>query len=66
MTMKLHKDGDALYCRLRAGEIIESEEVRPGVILDFDENDQVVGVDFLHVFEQASSADLSVMQFEHS
>jgi uncharacterized protein YuzE len=47
-------------------DIIESEEVRPGVILDFDENDQVVGVEFLHVSERASSADLSVMQFEHS
>ncbi len=66
MKVKLDKDGDALYFRLRAGEIIDSEEVRPGVILDFDENDQVVGVEFLQVSERASSADLSVMQFEHS
>lgn len=66
MKVKLDKDGDALYFRLRSGTIVESEEVRPGVILDFDEKDQVVGVEFLQVSERASSADLAVMHFEHS
>ncbi len=65
MKVKLDKDGDALYFRLRASRVIESEEVRPGVILDFDENDRVVGVEFLRVSEQASPEDLAMMQFEH-
>jgi uncharacterized protein YuzE len=65
MKVKLDKDGDALYFRLRTGSIIESEEVRPGVILDFDENDRVVGVEFLQVSERASKEDLAVLQFEH-
>lgn len=65
MKVKLDKDGDALYFRLRAGAIIESEEVRPGVILYYDENDRVVGVEFLHVSERASRKDLAVMQLEH-
>ena len=64
MKIKLDKAGDALYFRLRASSIIESEEVRPGVILDFDENDRVVGVEFLQVSERASKEDLAVMQFE--
>jgi len=64
MKIKLDKDGDALYFRLRADSIIESEEVRPGVILDFDENDRVVGVEFLQVSERASKEDLAVMLFE--
>jgi uncharacterized protein YuzE len=65
MKVKLDKDGDALYFRLRAGTIFESEEVRPGVILDFDENDRVVGVEFLQVSKRATREDLAVMQFEH-
>ncbi|MBK1645103.1 hypothetical protein CKO25_10655 [Thiocapsa imhoffii] len=65
MKLKLDKEGDALYFRLRSSTIVESEEVRPGVILDFDEDDQVVGVEFLHVSERASKEDLAVMQFEH-
>jgi uncharacterized protein YuzE len=55
MKIKLDKDGDALYFRLQSGAIIESEEVRPGVILDFDGNDRVVGVEFLRVSARASS-----------
>ncbi|WP_058557585.1 DUF2283 domain-containing protein [Thiohalocapsa sp. ML1] len=65
MKVKLDKDDDALYFRLQSGAIIESEEVRPGVILDFDENDRVIGVEFLRVSERASSEDLTVLQFEH-
>jgi uncharacterized protein YuzE len=65
MKVKLDKDDDALYFRLQSGAIIESEEVRPGVILDFDENDRVIGVEFLRVSERASSEDLAVLQFEH-
>jgi uncharacterized protein YuzE len=64
MKVKLDKDGDALYFRLQSGAIIESEEVRPGVILDFDENDRVIGVEFLRVSERATSEDLAVLQFD--
>jgi len=40
--------------RLDESRIVESEEVKPGVILDFDENDQVVGVEFLSIPSRAS------------
>ena len=54
-----------LYFSLRVGSILASEEMRPGVIHDFDENDRVVGVEFLHVSQRASGEDLAVMQCEH-
>ena len=40
---------DALYVRLTDQDIIESEEVQPGVILDFDASGKVVGVEILSV-----------------
>jgi len=46
MKIKCDKDVDALYFRLDESSIVDSEEVRPGVILDYDENDQVVGIEF--------------------
>jgi len=64
MKIKLDKDVDALYFRLDESRIVESEEVRPGVILDYDENDQVVGVEFLNVSTRASKDELSLMQFQ--
>ncbi len=49
--MKVHFDqkSDALYFRLDDSEIIESEEVKPGIILDFNGRNEVVGVEILNV-----------------
>jgi uncharacterized protein YuzE len=38
---------DAAYLTLAGGKVVESEEVQPGVILDFDADDQVLGVEIL-------------------
>ncbi len=64
MKVTLAKTDDALYFRLHSNPIVESEEVRPGVILDFDDKDQVVGVEFLQVSQRVAEKDLSLMQFE--
>lgn len=49
--MKIEYDpaADALYVRLSEAAIIESEQVQPGVILDFDASGKVVGVEILSV-----------------
>ena len=49
--MKLHldKDSDALYLLLDDDDIVESEEVSPGVVLDFDGHDRVIGVEILGI-----------------
>ncbi|NKB23038.1 MAG: DUF2283 domain-containing protein [Kiritimatiellae bacterium] len=64
MQVSVDKESDALYFRLDEDKIIESEEVRPGVILDFDENDRVVGVEFLNISSRATEEDLSSLQFK--
>ena len=64
--MKVHFDqkSDAIYFRLDDSEIIESEEVKPGVILDFNGKDQVVGVEILNVQKRVPEASLKEMKFE--
>ena len=64
MRVKVDRDSDALYFRLDEKRIVQSEEVRPGVILDFDENDRVVGVEFLAISTRATEEELSTMQFQ--
>jgi uncharacterized protein YuzE len=64
MRVKVDKESDALYFRLDEKRIVESEEVRPGVILDFDANDRVVGVEFLGISQRATREELSIMQFQ--
>lgn len=64
--MKLHFDekADAVYLRLDDSKTVESEEVRPGIVLDFDEHNQVVGIEILRVKERVPLANLKQMQFE--
>jgi uncharacterized protein YuzE len=64
--MRVHFDpeADALYLRLDDSTIVESEEVHPGVILDFDANDEVVGIEILRVGQRVPGADLTNLQFQ--
>lgn len=64
MRIKMDKSNDALYFRLDESKIMESEEVRPGVILDFDEHENVVGVEFLNVSTRATQEELTSLQFQ--
>ncbi len=64
MKVVFDKETDTLYFRLDEARIVESEEVKTGVILDFDENENVVGVEFLNVSTRATKEELSTMQFQ--
>ncbi len=64
--MKLHvdKEADALYLRLDDSKIVESEEVSPGVVLDFNEAKQVVGIEMLNLSQRSAGLNLNALQFE--
>ena len=64
--MRLHvdKDADALYLRLDDSAIVESEEASAGVVLDFNDSHEVVGVEMLQLSRRSSELNLSSLQFE--
>lgn len=64
--MKLHvdKDADALYLRLDDSRIVESQEVSPGVVLDYNESNEVVGVELLGLSKRSKALKLSALEFE--
>lgn len=64
MRLKIDKENDALYFRLDESAIVESEEVQPGVILDFDKEGRVVGVEILSLSTRTTPEKLRVLQFE--
>ena len=61
MKLSVDKAADALYLHLDDSPVIESEEVSPGVVLDYNE---VVGVEMLHLSKRSSNVNLSALQFE--
>jgi len=52
MKLRLDNKNDVLYLKLYESTIVDSEEVKPGIILDFDTNGNVVGVEMLGVSDQ--------------
>ena len=64
--MRVHSDekSDAAYRRLDESKIVESQEVQPGIALDFNEHNQVVGIEIPRVKDRVPHANLKQMQFE--
>ena len=54
MKLKVDREADAVYLRLADGKIVESEQVAPGIIVDFDSQERVVGLEILNVSKRAS------------
>lgn len=64
MRLKVDQKNDALYLRLDESAVVESEEVRPGVILDYDADDNVVGIEILGLSKRVPVEKLKSLQFE--
>ena len=52
MRMTMDGEADALYIRFDEAQIVGSEEVSDGIILDFDASGRVVGFEMLYVRER--------------
>jgi uncharacterized protein YuzE len=59
MIFEYHPDTDMLYIKLVAGVSTESQEVAPGVVLDFDEANRVIGIE---IEDAANTVDLSRLE----
>ena len=62
--MHVDKEADALYLRLDDSKIIESEEVAPGVILDYNDRNEVIGVEMLYLSKRSPKLNPNAVQFE--
>lgn len=49
--MKIEFDpiADALYLELTASEVEKTEEIKPGVMIDYDADGNIIGVEVLYV-----------------
>jgi uncharacterized protein YuzE len=55
MKIEYYQQADAMYIRLRAGTVAESDEVRPGVVFDFDTEGRVLGIEMLDVSQRTDN-----------
>ena len=64
MRVRFDQEADALHVRIDESPVFESEEIRPGVIIDLDQRGEVIGLEMLRVSQRLPMAELKHMEFD--
>ncbi len=64
MRIKVDLESDALYFRISEDPIEESEEIKNGLIVDYDASGKVVGIEILNIKEKFKMEDLTGLKLE--
>ncbi|MDI6916541.1 MAG: DUF2283 domain-containing protein [Thermoplasmatales archaeon] len=64
MRVKVDMESDALYFRLCEEHIEDSEEIAPGIVIDYDKEGKVVGIEVLGIKNRFPAEDLSHLKVE--
>ena len=66
MKISYDEGTDSLYIHLADRASVDSEEVKDGVVLDFDAHGALVGIDLQHASERADIHNLSLSKLPFS
>jgi uncharacterized protein YuzE len=66
MKLTVDEEADALHLHLVDVPVAESDEIAPGVIVDYDESNQVVGIEVLGLSKRHPPVNLMDFQFQVS
>ena len=64
MKQKINTEERALYFRLLDTDILESEEIQPGIVIDYDKDGNFVGIEILDLSNKLPLEMLKNFQFE--
>jgi uncharacterized protein YuzE len=56
-AIEIDRVADAAYVRLSSGAIARTEEINDGIVVDFDADDGVVGVEVLGLRDRVGAGD---------
>ncbi len=63
MNIIYHVETDMLYIELADRVGTESEEVAPGIVLDYDQDNQVIGIELDHATQRTSLSEIKLTTF---
>ncbi len=64
MRLTIDREADALYLQLGESEIVGSEQVSDGVVLDYSKDEAVVGIEIWGLSKRAPGIDYSSLHYE--
>ena len=62
MKLKYYPDTDSLYIDLSEKPSVNSQEISEGVVIDFDENGDVVGIDIDNASKKIALEALTIVK----
>lgn len=66
-TVKIEysKTADAIYVYFKQDVVAKSKEIEDGIVVDFDENGQLIGLEVLDVSQRFSLSDIVNVSIEN-
>jgi len=64
MVMSYDHVADALYTKFSDGEVADSKEISEGIIIDYDQNGRVIGVEILNLSKRKIDLNRLIMMKE--
>lgn len=65
MKIEYSKAADAIYVYFKEDFVERSKEIEDGIVIDFDKNGQLVGIEVLDVSKRFSLADIVNVNIEN-
>ncbi len=65
MKIEYSKEADAIYVYFKEEFVAKSKEIEDGVVVDFDEKGQLIGIEVLDVSQRYSLADIVNIKIEN-
>lgn len=64
MKIKYDKESDIVYIKFSDSEIIESDENKPGIIIDYDKEGNITGIEVLNASSKMLQPDSIIYEFK--
>ncbi len=65
MKIEYSKEADAIYVYFKEEFVAKSKEIEDGVVIDFDEKGQLIGIEVLDVSKRFSLSDIVNVNIEN-
>ena len=65
MKIEYSREADALYVYFKEDFVAKSREIEDGVVIDFDDKGQIIGIEVLDATQRFSLADIVNVNIEN-
>ncbi|MEO0183898.1 MAG: DUF2283 domain-containing protein [candidate division WOR-3 bacterium] len=65
MKIEFDKQADALYIYMQERPVKKTKEIEEGILVDFDEDNRLIGIEILDVTKRFNLSDIVNLQIEN-